>query len=71
MELFSALLPGRDEMRLLEDLQVLHHAEAGHRQPGFELGQRLPVALEELVEQLPPRRVGEGPEHRVHAEDNT
>ena len=32
--------------------------------------QRLPVLAEELVEQAPPGRVGEGPEHVVHPVDN-
>ena len=55
------------EARLLEHPQVLHDAEARHRQPPLERAQRLPVLLEQLVEQAPARRVGEGLEHRVHA----
>jgi hypothetical protein len=37
-----------------------------HRQPGAELEQRLAVALDELVEDRPPRRVGECLEHVTH-----
>jgi hypothetical protein len=67
VELLAAAAPGRDQVRVLEHLEVFHHAEAGHRQPCLELGQRLPVVGEELVEELPPRRVGERLEHRIHA----
>ena len=53
--------------RLLEDLQVLHHAEARHRQPPFERRQRLTVLLEQQVEQAAARRVRQRLEHLVHA----
>ena len=56
-----------DEAGLLEDPQVLHDAEARHRQTLLQRAQRLPVFLKQLVEQPPARRVGEGLEHRVHA----
>ena len=56
-----------DEPGGLEHLQVLHHAEARHRQSLLERAERLPVAFEQLVEQAPAGRVCEGPEHRVHA----
>ena len=36
----------------------------------LERAQRLPVLAEELVEQAPPGRIGQGSEHRVHAADN-
>ena len=36
----------------------------------LERGQRLAVLTEELVEQAPPGRIGQGPEHLVHSEDN-
>ena len=41
---------------VLEHLEVLHHAEAGHRQLGLQLGERASVALEEEVEQEPAGR---------------
>jgi hypothetical protein len=31
----------------------------------------LAILLEQLIEQAPPRRVGKGSEHRIHAADNT
>ena len=64
--------PGGDESRLLEHAQVLHHAEAGHLQLALELGERAAVTLEEPVEEVPPRRVGEGLEDTVvvHVADN-
>jgi hypothetical protein len=63
-----AAAPARDhEAGLLEHLEVLHHAEARHRQPLLERAERLPVLLEQLVEQAAARRVGEGLEHGVHA----
>ena len=70
MQLLAPAPPGHDQTRLFEQLQVLHHAEARHRQPLFERAQRLPVLLEQLVEQAAPRRVGEGFEHVVHGGDN-
>ena len=66
VELLATLAPRRDEIRLLEHPQVLHHAEAGHRQALLERRQCLPVLGEELVEELAPRRIGKRPEHRVH-----
>ena len=70
VELLPAPPPGDDQAGLLELLQVLHHAEAGHLEALLERAQRLPVLAEELVEQAPPRRIGQGPEHLVHAADN-
>jgi hypothetical protein len=70
VELLAASPPGHHEARLLELLEVLHHPEAGHREALREHVQRLPVLAEELVEQAPPRRIGEGFEYRVHAPDD-
>src|SRR5512143_983167 len=66
MELLSAPLAGDDEIRLLQHLEVLHHAEARHRQATLEGAERLPVLLEEPVEQLAPGRIAERLEHLVH-----
>jgi hypothetical protein len=38
---------------------VLHHAEPGHLELGLELRERAAVTLEEPVEQVAPRRIGE------------
>jgi hypothetical protein len=54
-----------DEARAFEDAQVLHHAEARHRQLGLELGERPPIAREEPIQQMAPRRIGERLEHAV------
>ena len=54
---------------VLEHPQVLHDAEPGHREPLLELAERLPVALVQRVEQTPPGRIGERPEHLVHGRD--
>ena len=59
MQLLPALPAGDDEPGLLEQAQVLHHAEARHLQVGLELPERAAVALEEPVEQEAPRRIGE------------
>jgi hypothetical protein len=67
MQLLAPAPPGYDEAGLLEHAQVLHHTEARHRQAPLECAQRLPVLLEQLVEQASSCRVGEGPEHIVHA----
>ena len=52
-------------------LQVLHHAEAGHVEALLERAQGLAVLAEQLVEQAPSGRVGQGPEHVVHEPYNT
>ena len=63
------LLPARaardDEARVLEDAQVLHHAEPRHLELRLELRERAAVALEEPVEEMPARRVGQRPEDPV------
>ena len=51
VQLLAARPPGDDEAGVLEDAQVLHDAEARHLELRLELGQRAPVAHEELVEQ--------------------
>ena len=56
---------GDDETGVLEQAQVLHHAEAGHLQLGLELPERAAVALVEAVEQEPPCRIGKRPEDPV------
>jgi hypothetical protein len=66
MELFAPAPSGDDETRLLEHLEVLHDAEAGHGEPPLERGQVLAILTEELVQQAAPSRVGEGFEHLVH-----
>jgi hypothetical protein len=66
MQLLATLAPGRDQPRPLEHPQVLHDAEAGHRQALLERAQRLTVLLEQLVQQAAPGRVGKRLEHRVH-----
>ena len=58
---------GHDEAGLLEHSQVLHHAEARHRQAPLERAQCLAFLFEQLVEQPAACRVGEGPEHIIHA----
>src|SRR5438067_13202523 len=65
MQLRPARAAGDDEAGLLENPQVLHHAEAGHLELGLELGERTAVALEEPVEQMAAGRIGECPEDLV------
>ncbi len=54
-----------EESRVLEDAQVLHHAEARHLQLGLQLGQPAGVTQVELIEQKSTRGVGDCPEHAV------
>ena len=68
VELLAASPLGDHQPRLLELLQVLHHAEAGHREAFLEGAQGLAVFPEELVEQAPSRGIGQGSEDFVHAE---
>ena len=66
MQLLATAAPGRDQARLLQHPQVLHDAEAGHRQALLERTQRLTVLPEQLVKQAAPGWIGKGLEHRVH-----
>jgi hypothetical protein len=69
VQLLAAPAPGDHEARLLEQLQVLHHAEAGHVEPLLERAERLPVLPEELVKEAAPGGVGEGLEHFIHGRE--
>src|SRR5207247_7690007 len=66
VQLLAPALLRDPEAGLLEHPQVLHHAEARHRQSPLERAERLPVFLEQRVEQPPARRGGKGPEHCLH-----
>jgi hypothetical protein len=70
VELLAPSPLGDHQARLLELLEVLHHAEASHWQAGLERAQRLPILPEELIEQAAPSWIGKGSEYRVHALDN-
>ena len=65
MHITAGVWVNDDEPGLLEDADVLHHAEPAHGEPLLELAERLPVAVEEQVEEAATRRVGQGLEHRV------
>jgi hypothetical protein len=67
VELLPAPAPGDDQTGVLQLLQVLHHAEAGHLEPLLEGVQRLPVLAEQLVEQGPPGGIGQRSKDLVHA----
>ena len=70
MQFLAAAPLADDKAGLLQQLQVLHHAEARHRQPLLERAQRLPVLLEQLIEQASTCRVRKGSEHVIHVCDN-
>ena len=64
--LLPAAADGRDEIGRLQHGEVLAHRLARHVQPRAQLAQRLAVALVQAVEQQPPARIGQRPEHLVH-----
>jgi len=72
MELVPAFPPGGDKARALEHLEMLRDGLPGgaeavfHRQSAAYLEQRLPVSLDELIEDRPPRRIGECLEQVTH-----
>src|SRR4051794_17693999 len=66
VELLATAPLRRHEARVLEHAQMLHHAEARHRQPALEAAQRLPVVAKELVQQTSPRGISQRPEHLIH-----
>ena len=65
-------LSADDEAGVLEDADVLHHAEPAHGvgEPVGQLAHGLAVALEQGVEDLASGRVGERSEHLIHATEN-
>jgi hypothetical protein len=69
VQLLAAPAARDHDAGLLEDPQMLHHAEPRHRQPLLERAERLAVLLEQLVEQAPARRVGQCFEDLVHSGD--
>jgi hypothetical protein len=66
VELLSATASGDDESRVLENLEMLHDAEARHHETLLERTQRLAVLAEEFIEQLAPSRIRQCPEDLVH-----
>src|SRR5262245_22411172 len=66
VELLAASPRGADEVRLLEQRQVLRDRLPGHPHPLAELREREPARLVEAIEQLPPAGIRERSEHRVH-----
>src|SRR5262249_53048894 len=65
VELPPTVLPRDDESRLLEHAQVLHHAEAGHRDALTELPQGLAITAKEAVEDPTATAIGESLEDRI------
>jgi hypothetical protein len=65
MQLLPPRPARRHEPRVLQHAQVLHDAEARHRQLRLELGEGAPVAHEQPVEQEAPGGIGERLEHAV------
>jgi hypothetical protein len=66
VDLLATAPPGDHEARLLELPEVLHHAEARHREVLLQGAEGLAVLAEQLVEQPAPGRVGQSLEHLVH-----
>jgi hypothetical protein len=66
VQLLAAVAPRDHEAPALEHAQVLHGAEAGHAAVAAELGERLAVALEQLVEQATAVPIGERLEDPIH-----
>ena len=73
VELLPTCFAGDHEARVFEHAQMLHDAEPGHLHLGLELGERAAVTLEEPVEEMAARRIGECLEHGivVHAPNDT
>src|SRR5476651_477182 len=65
MQLLAALAPGSNEVRLLEDPQMLGDRLACHVEPLAELDQGLSVAAVQAIEQAPAAGVGQGAENGI------
>jgi hypothetical protein len=67
VELLPALPARGHEVGVLQDREMLHHAEPGHlREFGAQRRQGAAVLGKEPVEQQPSVGVRERPEHRIH-----
>src|SRR6266536_2009092 len=70
IEVVQLLAPApecRHEIRFLQNSEMFGYRLAGHAVPFAKLGQCLPVAGTQAVQQLPPDRIGKRPENRIHA----
>src|SRR5207244_6923178 len=67
MQLLPAPADGADEVRALQHPQMLRRRLPRHLYRLAQLPKGLPVAFAEPVQQRPPRRIGQGSEHRVVA----
>ena len=56
-----------DEIRLLQDLQVLGHRLPRHVEPLAQIAERLPIARVQPIEQPAPACVGQCTKHQVIA----
>jgi hypothetical protein len=68
VEIVQLLAPrpaGDDEAGVFENTQVPHHPEPRHLLARGQVAERAAVALEEPVEEVTARGVGEGLEHAV------
>jgi len=61
VELVATHLAADDELRVLEDLEMVHHSKPGHtREERAQLQEGLAVLIEEFVQYPPTMRVVEG-----------
>src|SRR5262252_7430828 len=66
VELLATAPRRADEVRLLEQREVLRDRLPGHVHPLAELAQREPARLEQAIEKLSPAGIRERFEHRIH-----
>lgn len=66
MVLLPAVPPGDHQARVLQQAKMLCHRHSGHREPGSQRGEGLTVEAKQLIEQIPPRPVGQRFEDRFH-----
>src|SRR5262245_9947573 len=74
VQLLAAAPDGRDEVRALENGEMLAHGLPRHRRSGLgepfaKLVQGLAVPRMEPIEKLPAAAVGQRPEHFVHGDN--
>src|ERR687887_525507 len=67
VEFLAAALPRDDEVRLLEEGEVLGDGLTRHVVSLAQLAQGLPVPRMEAIQQSTPDRIGKRPEDCVHA----
>src|SRR6185312_10030974 len=69
VQLLAAALFRGDEVRRLENVEMLRHRLSRHGKPRAEFVERLSVTGTKAIQEPPPAAIGKSAEHRIHAHE--